>query len=152
MHIKDEFSFEALKYQSEDLNFSLSNSMDFWKIKENQRIFCQKLVLPVCFRQYDKSRNLINIINDPNLKKSGIENIITSERNGKNGFSFSAKPKPMLLEENLEQKERDNEEVQFSREKITHFSEVLSENDKNYNPKVYKGESPIRKALYIQTV
>ena len=72
LRLKDEFLFEALKYQLEDLNFSFSNAMDFWKVRENQKIQTQKVFLPVAFRQYDKNRKLLNTINGSPLKRNDV--------------------------------------------------------------------------------
>ena len=103
------------------------------------------------------------------IKKSEEKSDDFSKKRSNNGFSFSksSKNKPeILIDETLNPYQRlayeRNEkttnkspktlELQEIRDKIKHFSDVISEKDKSLEKTSLDQDSPIRKALYIETV
>lgn len=194
-----------MKYHTDDLNFSLANANDFWKVKQhNEKIPTQRIILPVAFRQYDKSKALLKIhhssaskqlssansngngedslkkqLSRPSLSEFGAEEVpLKMNRHRNEGFSF-ANSKQNNIEMSLDhldrksdlqksqevQSKNDNftlnnlqtienkeidykEELQSLKEKIKTLSkaEIKPETNSSKNE-----ESPIRKALYINT-
>lgn len=160
--LKDDFCIEAIKYRSEALNFSFANASDFWKVKEAQELQIQSLTVPLAFRHFDRSRTLINVIYPQSILNKGLlhpkalfeeKSEAEPKRKSDNGFSFSRsmvnKPK---LEIELNENSVKNEEVNDLKEKIKHFGEIIAEKQKFSPIKESLGESPIGKALYIETV
>lgn len=212
MRLKDEFFFEAVPFEKDELNFSFSNENDFWRFKEKETLPTQKIILPLAIKRYDKKRNLVKIdysnfeIEDPSksslddssknnkhLKKPILvdyENMESEEiPTNRRGFSFSPKtqsekmknkkpinnnidmslnPYSNYIYEEKNQKEsflmntneihskknedvspQNQEDILTLKEKIKHYSEVLNINSDEIEP---KNDSPIRKALYVNTV
>lgn len=95
--LQDEFCIEALKYQTDYLNFSFSNADDFWKVRNNQKIPSQKIILPVAFRKYDKSKNLINVLHPSSNENSS--NILNDIKEIKHSIKFPKENKILKTSE-----------------------------------------------------
>jgi len=182
MRLKDVFDFEALKCQIEALNFSFSNASDFWRVKDkqSQNLLIQRLSFPVAFRQYDKLRNMTNIIYPQDVMKRDSKSpekkrLEETQKNGENSikkgnvFSFAPTEKnkqeividatlnPYMGKQNNENerkmsKSADKEELLELRKKIKHYSDVLSEKEKNMEEINVDPDISIKKTLYIETV
>lgn len=129
MRLKDQFSFEAVPFEKDELNFSFSNDNDFWRFKEKETLPSQKIILPLAIKQYDKKRNLLRIDYSNFESEDPSKSSLDDSQNRKKYLK-----KPILIEyENMESEEIPNNSRGFSFSPKTEIEKIKNKKQINSN-------------------